>query len=107
MVYLDHGALCWYGNAETGSCPPADLEDDWFFEDTLIHGENIGEAYSKNIWRLHRDYTTCDPTSIYGQSTTIGDDGLNSAQVIYGDPTLIVYSPDWTMPEPIQSNLQD
>ena len=107
MVYLDHGALCWYGNAETGSCPPADLEDDWFFEDILIHGENIGEAYSKNIWRIHRDYTTCDPTSIYGQSSTIGDDGLNGAQVIYCDPTLIIYSPSWTMQEPIQSNLWD
>jgi hypothetical protein len=29
MIYLGHGALCWYGNAETGSCPPSDLEDDW------------------------------------------------------------------------------
>jgi hypothetical protein len=107
MIYLEHGAVIWYGNAETGSCPPSDLEDDWFFDDTLVHGENIGEAYSKNIWRIHRDYTTCDPTSMYGQSSTIGDDGMNSCQVIYGDPTFIVYSPEWTMPTPIDSNLTD
>jgi hypothetical protein len=107
LVYLDHGALLWYGNAETGSCPPADLEDDWFFEDILIHGEAIGPAYSKNIWKIYRDYTTCDPTSMYGVSSIFGDDGINTVQCIYGDPTIIIYSPEWTSPTPIDSILEE
>jgi hypothetical protein len=105
MVYLDHGALLWYGNAATGSCPPADLEDDWFFADSLINGEAIGPAYSKNIWKIYRDYTTGDPTSMYGQSSIFGDDGINTVQCIYGDPTIIIYSPEWTAPTAIDSLL--
>ncbi len=107
MIYLDHGALLWYGNAATGSCPPADLEDDWFFEDTLIHGEAIGPAYSKNIWKIYRDFTTSDPTSMYGVSSIFGDDGINTVQCIYGDPNLIIYSPEWTSPTAIDSVLQN
>ena len=103
MVYLDHGAVCWYGNAGSGLCPQADLLDDWFFEDALINGHNIGESYSKYLWLHQRDFTTSDPTAMYGVSSLYGDDGITTIPVIYGDPTLIIYSPEWTSPEPIDS----
>ena len=104
LVYLDHGAVCWYGNAGTGSCPEADLADDEFFEDALINGEPIGPSFSKQVWLHFRDYTTGDPTSMYGVSSLYGGaeaGGITTRQVIYGDPNLIVYSPDWTAPIPV------
>jgi hypothetical protein len=104
MVYLDHGAVCWYGNAGTGLCPEADLQDDEFFRDTMIYGEPIGPAYSKQVWLHYRDYTTGDPTSMYGVSSLYSgaeSGGVTTRQVIYGDPNLIVYSPEWTAPIPV------
>jgi hypothetical protein len=97
MVYLDHGAVMWYGNAGSGLCPEADLQDDEFFKDALIHGESVGKAYSKQIWLHIRDFTTEDPTAMYG-SSTMAYGGITTVQVIYGDPELIIYSPDWTRP---------
>ncbi len=109
MIYLDHGAVVWYGNAETGSCPPSDLVDDWFFEDLLINGDSIGEAYTKHMWKIIRDFTSGDEDVMYGTSSIFryeeGDDGIPSCQVIYGDPTLKIYSPEWTIPIPIDSAL--
>lgn len=99
LVYLDHGAVVWYGNANTGSCPEADLLDDVVFEKTLVNGEKIGPAYSKEIWLHFRDFTTSDPTSMYGVSSM----QIESIQVIYGDPNLIIYSPEWVSPVPIDA----
>lgn len=99
MVYLDHGAVIWYGNAGSGLCPEADLQDDEFFYDTLQKGEMIGPAYSKQVWLHFRDFTTSDPTSMYGSSSMM----VTTVQVIYGDPNLIVYSPEWSSPVPVDA----
>jgi hypothetical protein len=99
LVYLDHGAACWYGNANTGLCPQADLEDDNFFNDSLVYGMAIGPAFAKSVWLHYRDFTTSDPTSMYGPSSML----VESIQVIYGDPSLIMYSPEWTSPAPIDA----
>lgn len=104
LVYLDHGAVMWYGNAGSGLCPEADLMDDWFFEDAMMHGEPVGLAYSKYVWLHYRDFTTGDPTSMYGPSSM---KGVTTINCIYGDPNLILYSPDWTAPVPVDSVLDD
>jgi hypothetical protein len=99
MVYLDHGAVLWYGNAATGLRPEADLMDDMFFDDAMIHGETVGQAYSKEVWLHYRDFTTLNPTAMYGPSA------MESAtvQVIYGDPSLILFSPEWSSPVPLET----
>jgi len=100
MVFLDHGAVLWYGNANTGLCPEADIADDEVFKDTLIHGESVGVAWSKQVWLHYRDFTTGDPTSMYGPASMYP---ISSIQVIYGDPSLVIYSPEWQAPEPIDA----
>lgn len=105
MVYLDHGAVIWYGNAGAGLCPEADLMDEWFFEEAMIHGTPVGPAYAKFVWLHYRDFTTVDPTSMYGCSSLYGDEGITTVQCIYGDPNLIIYSPEWTSPIPVDSVL--
>ncbi len=104
-VYLDHGALLWYGNAGSGLCPEADLQDDEFFTDAMIYGEPIGVAYSKQVWLHFRDFTTKDPTSMYGPSSLYGGEGITTIQCIYGDPNIILYSPEWSMPAAVDSPL--
>ncbi len=99
MIYLDHGAVCNYGNAGTGLCPEADLADDHFFVDTMVNGVSIGVAFSHQVWLHYRDYTTDDPTSMYGPSSM----QVTTIQCIYGDPSLIVYSPEWQAPVPIDA----
>jgi hypothetical protein len=105
LVYLDHGAVMWYGNAGSGLCPEADLLDDWFFEDALYHGLNVGQAYSQYVWLHFRDFTTSDPAAMYGRSSLYGDGGITTVPVIYGDPNLIIYSPDWELPDPVDSDI--
>jgi hypothetical protein len=106
MIYLEHGAVLWYGNANTGRSPQSDMFDYWWFEDFLVKGLPIGEAHSKYVWLHDRDYTTGDPTSIYGVSSMdLGDrygdgEGLVNTWVIFGDPLLQIYSPQWTEPVP-------
>jgi hypothetical protein len=100
MVFLDHGALCWYGNANTGLCPEADLGDDNFFNYVLIDGHSIGQAFSTQVWLHYRDFTTRENSSMYGPSSM----QVDSIQVIYGDPALIIYSPEWTSPVPIDAS---
>jgi hypothetical protein len=97
MVYLDHGAALWYGNAGSGLCPEADLMDDEFFVSAMIDGETIGQAYSEEVWLHYRDFTTLDPVAMYGESTL----QITTLQCIYGDPTLVIFSPEWSMPVPI------
>ena len=98
MVFLDHGAVLNYGNAGSGLCPQADLQDDWFFEDAMVYGTPVGPAFAKTVWLHYRDFTTGDPTSMYGPSSL---EPITTVQCIYGDPNLILYSPDWTAPIPI------
>jgi len=105
LVYLEHGAVTWYGNAGSGLCPEADLQDDEFFKDTMINGLSVGKAFSKQVWLHYRDFTTSDPTSMYGPSSTYGGEGITTVQCIYGDPELIIYSPEWTSPTPVDSPL--
>jgi len=100
LVYLDHGAVCWYGNANTGLCPEADVGDDAFFDLALIQGVPIGIAFAQQVWLHYRDFTTSDNASMYGPSSLYP---VASIQVIYGDPALVVYSPDWTSPVPIDA----
>jgi len=95
----------WYGNAGSGLCPEADLMDIWMFEDTMIHGTPVGPAHSKYVWLHFRDFTTGDPTSMYGSSSLYGEKGITNVPCIYGDPNLIIYSPEWTSPEPEDSPL--
>jgi len=99
MVYMDHGAAYWYGNANTGLCPEADLADDYVFQDAFNLGEPIGPAFSKQVWLHYRDFTTSDPMSMYGPSSM----QVTTIQVIYGDPSMIVYSPEWQAPVPIDA----
>jgi hypothetical protein len=100
LVFLEHGALFWYGNANTGLCPEADIGDDAVFEATLINGVSVGVAWSQQVWLHYRDFTTGDPTSMYGRSSLYP---VSSIQVIYGDPNLVVYSPEWQTPVPIDA----
>jgi len=104
LVYLDHGAVLWYGNAGSGLSAQEELKNDCFFIDAMINGKSIGEAYSKYVWLHHRDFTTGDQTSMYG-SSSIQDS--TTVQCIYGDPNLILYSPDWAAPLPVDSLLND
>lgn len=99
MVFLDHGAVFWYGNGNTGLCPEADLADDVVFEETLVQGISIGVSFSKQVWLHYRDFTTSDNMSMYGPSSM----QVSSIQVIYGDPALIIYSPEWQAPVPIDA----
>jgi len=107
MVYLDHGAVMWYGNAGTGLCPEEDLMDEWFFKEAMIHGIPVGLAYSKFVWLHYRDFTTGDPTAMYGLSSLHGAEGIATVHCIYGDPKLILYSPEWKSPIPGDSVLSN
>ncbi len=98
LVFLDHGAVLNYGNAGSGLCPQADLQDDWFFEDAMVYGTPVGPAFAKTVWLHFRDFTTGDPTSMYGSSSLYP---ITTVQCIYGDPNLILYSPEWTSPIPV------
>jgi hypothetical protein len=96
-VALSHGAALCFGNAGTGLCPQADLLDDSWMRDVCIYGDSIGVALSEYWWLHQRDYTTLDPTTIYGVSSM----QVTNMQVIFGDPSMILYSPDWIEPVPI------
>jgi len=100
MVYLDHGAVMGYGNAGSGLCPEADLADDLMFEDVMVNGVSTADAFSHQVWLHYRDFTTDDPTSMYGSSSMYP---VTTIQVIYGDPNLIVYSPEWQSPVPVDA----
>ena len=103
-IYLEHGSALWFGNAGTGLCPQEDLLDDMWMQDMMINGISIGQAFSKYLWLHQRDFTAKNvdidkyQTSLYGSSTM----QVTNVQVIFGDPTLTVYSPEWVEPTPIQ-----
>jgi hypothetical protein len=96
-IYLEHGSVLWYGNAGTGLCPQEDLLDDAWMEDMLVHGLSVGDALSNHIWKHQRDYTTDDPTAMYGSSSMT----VTNVQVVFGDPTMTCYSPEWVEPTPV------
>ncbi len=96
-IYLEHGAAVWFGNGNTGLCPQEDLLDDWWIHDMMVYGTCIGEAFSNYLWLHQRDYTTQDPTTIYGKSSL----QVSNEQMIFGDPTIVPYSPEWVEPVPI------
>ncbi|MFO8132585.1 MAG: PPC domain-containing protein [Thermoplasmatota archaeon] len=96
-IYLEHGAVLCYGNGGTGLCPQADLLDDNMMESMMIEGKSIGEAFSNEVWLHQRDFTSDDPTAMYGSSSLT----VTNIQMIFGDPTLVPYSPEWTEPTPI------
>jgi hypothetical protein len=107
-IYLEHGAAIYYGNSNTGRSPQTDMQDSWWFEDFMVNGISIGESQSKILWLFDRDYTTGDPTSIYGISSTdkadqYGDgEGLVNTWLIFGDPCMQVYNPTWIEPAPLE-----
>jgi hypothetical protein len=98
IVYLSHGAVLCYGNAGTGLCPQADLLDDDWIRDFCVNGDSAGEAFSRHMWLHQRDYTTLDPTTIYGSSSL----QVTNVQQFFCDPTLTIYHPGWIEPTPIQ-----
>ena len=100
-IYLEHGAVLFYGNSNTGRSPQTDFQDSTWFEKFLVDGVSLGEAQTEILWNFDRDYTTCDPTSLYGESSTT-DGGLVNTWVVFGDPTLQLYNPTWYEPTPIQ-----
>jgi len=97
IVMLSHGGTICYGNIWSGLCPMSDLMDDWWTVDVFVNGDSIGEAFSRYLWLFQRDFTTDDPTAMYGSSSLTGDGG----QVVFGDPAMTCYSPDWIEPTPV------
>jgi len=102
IVYLSHGAALCFGNAGTGSCPQADLLDDSWIRDMLEKGDSIGESFSRYVWLHQRDYTA-KPGSVERESSIYGSSSMKvtNMQVIFADPTMTCYSPDWTEPTPV------
>ena len=100
IVYLSHGSATWHGNAGSPYGVHDDLYNTWIFHDVCVLGESIGEAESKYVWLIDRDFTTCDPTTLYGRSTLF-QGGLQNIHVLYGDPTMTCYNPTWTEPIPL------
>jgi hypothetical protein len=100
-IYLEHGCALWFGNGNTGRSPQEEVLDQWVFEDIMDKGLGVGEALSNYLWLHQRDYTTRDPTTIYGRSSVLDNEYLANDQMIFGDPNLQIYSPEWIEPIPI------
>ena len=65
----------------------------------MKEGVSVGEAYADLVWLFQRDFTTKDPIAMYGSSSL----QLTTVHCIYGDPTLVIYSPEWTCPGPVDA----
>ena len=102
IVYLSHGTVLYAGCLGSGYTLVDDLYKSWIMRDVLIKGYTIGEAFSKTHWIVNRDFTTGDPTSVYGDASFFAD-GISSNNVIFGDPTLQVYNPTWEEPTPVST----
>lgn len=100
IVYLSHGTVLYAGCLGSGYTLVDDLYKSWILRDILIKGYTIGEAFSLSHWIVNRDFTTGDPTSVYGDASFFAE-GISSNNVIFGDPTLQVYNPTWAEPVPI------
>jgi hypothetical protein len=103
-IYLEHGSVIWFGNAGTGLCPEEDHLDDLWIKDMTRNGSSLGQAFSKYVWLHQRDFTAKNVdmdtynTALYGSSTM----QVTNVQVLYGDPTLTLCSPEWKEPVPVQ-----
>ncbi len=103
IVYLSHGSTLWYGAAGSTYGVQDDLHNSWIFHDVLVEGDCFGASESRYQWLFDRDYTTLDPATLYGSSTLFqfSQGGLTNDKVIYGDPLMTCYAPDWVEPMPI------
>jgi hypothetical protein len=101
-IYLEHGSALWYGNAGTGLCPQEDLLDDQWIKAMMVEGLSVGEAFTTYAWLHQRDFTAKQAdssiynTALYGTSSL----DITNVQVIFGDPTMTCYSPEWIEPIP-------
>jgi hypothetical protein len=79
-----------------------DLHNEWIYRDVFELGQSFGESESRYQWLFNRDFTTLDPTTLYGRSTLfqLSQGGLTNVKVIFGDPTMTIYAPDWIEPVP-------
>ena len=104
IMYLSHGSVIWYGAAGSTYGIQDDLHNGWIFHDMLVEGKGIGESESEYQWIFNRDFTTGDPSTLYGRSTLfqLGSGGLTNVKVIFGDPEFQIYNPTWTAPTPIE-----
>jgi hypothetical protein len=96
LVYLDHGAVCWIGNLGTGFVNGIEEQMEQLLYNVLMDGDRIGPALSNYIWVYTRDYTTENSTRMYNESLMYN----TFHSVIYGDPDLLIYSPEWKIPVP-------
>jgi hypothetical protein len=105
IVYLSHGSSVWFGCAGSAYGIQDDLHNSWIYEDMLIYGEGLGEAQSKYTWIFNRDFTTLDPTTLYGRSSLfqLSQGGLTNLKVLFGDPDITIFNPVWIEPIPIDS----
>ena len=75
-----------------------------WIKEMVRNGTSIGQAFSKYVWLHQRDFTAKNvdmptyDTALYGSSTM----QVTNVQVLYGDPTLTLCSPEWTEPVPVQ-----
>ncbi|MCU0849661.1 MAG: hypothetical protein MUC80_00090 [Candidatus Thermoplasmatota archaeon] len=99
LVYLDHGAVCWIGNQGTGINTDLEAQMEQLLYSVLIDGDCIGLALSRYIWVYTRDYTIENSTSMYNASFLYN----KFHPYIFGDPDFIIYSPEWTVPVPLQN----
>jgi hypothetical protein len=99
LVYLDHGAVCWVGNQGTGINTDLEAQMEQLLYSVLIDGDCIGLALSRYIWVYTRDYTIENSTSMYNASFLYN----KFHPYIFGDPDFIIYSPEWTVPVPLQN----
>jgi len=103
MVYLSHGSAAWFGAVGSTYGVQDDLHNSWVFHDTMVEGKSIAKAWSDYEWIFNSDYTTLDPTTLYGRSTLfqLTQGGLTNVKVFFGDPELVCYSPNWIEPTPV------
>ena len=90
--------------AGTGLCPQEDLLDDMWIKDMMVNGLSIGQAFSKYVWLHQRDFTAKNVDNAIYETSLYGDSiyAVTNVQVIFGDPTLTVCSPEWIEPIPVQ-----
>jgi pre-peptidase len=105
IMYLSHGSALWYGCAGSAYGVQDDLHNSWLFMDVLMNGDSFGASQSRYTWLFNRDFTTLDPTTLYGRSSLfqISQGGLTNVKVLYADPMMTCYAPDWIEPTPVEA----
>jgi hypothetical protein len=102
-IYLEHGSALWYGDAGWTLMPVEEVLDSLWIKDMMVNGSSIGQAFSKYIWLNDRDFTAKNVDIAKYNAALYGSASMQqgSLHVIYGDPTLTAYSPEWTEPVPV------